>query len=346
MAGELGNTLWNDLELATYSDTANKKAYQEALNQAKSNFEKHNKEIYEGASPFEQASLWFVNGLLAGEGDEDRYLKKHGFTQDIKDAGEAGLLDRATLSDYTNQVERDLTSDMEKGVGAVRGGLLEDIPIVGGVANYLLEPIAQTAGAGQALNAGLGSGDWDRWNKRDKMSDVGALGQTLLNVATPLVAPSGIAAGAVTGGLDNMFNTMREEGAQTNLGNLLSSAGTGAAFGALIPAAGKVAGKIGQRGEKYLANQALSSGLTNDAGVASQIAKNTGKFTKARAAFSSLPKIGKAGVVGSTVAGGLALNNLLNGGSNSAQTGYNDNATYGSDLYGTTQGYNYGTYGY
>ena len=343
MAGELGNTLWNDIELATYSDTANKKAYQEALNQAKSNFERHNKEIYKGASPLEQAAIWFVNSM-SGQGNENDYLNTHGFTQDVRDAGEAGLLDKDTLTSYTNEAEKQLAKDMEKGTG-VTGGL-KNTPLVGEIANYFVEPIAQTAGAGQALNAGLGSGNWDRWNRRDKVSDVGALGQTLLNVATPLVAPSGIAAGAVTGGLDNMFNTMREEGSQTNLGNLLSSAGTGAAFGALIPAVGKAAGKIGQRGENYLANQALSSGLTNDAGVASQIAKNTGKFTKARAAFSSLPKIGKAGVVGGTVAGGVALNNLLNGGSNSAQTGYNDNATYGSDLYGTTQGYNYGTYGY
>lgn len=343
MAGELGNTLWNDIELATYSDTANKRAYQEALNQAKSNFERHNREIYKGASPLEQAAIWFVNSM-SGQGNENDYLNTHGFTQEVRDAGEAGLLDKDTLTSYTNEAEKQLAKDMEKGTG-VTGGL-KNTPLVGEIANYFVEPIAQTAGAGQALNAGLGSGNWDRWNKRDKVSDVGALGQTVLNVATPLVAPSGIAAGAVTGGLDNMFNTMREEGSQTNLGNLLSSAGTGAAFGALIPAVGKVAGKIGQRGENYLANQALSSGLTNDAGVASQIAKNTGKFTKARAAFSSLPKIGKAGVVGGAVAGGVALNNLLNGGSNSAQTGYNDDATYGSDLYGTTQGYNYGTYGY
>ena len=345
MAGELGNTLWNDNELDNYALQSNKQAYQQALNQAKSNFKKHNEEIYKDANPLEKAAIWVVNGLLAGEGDEDTYLKKHGFTQDVKDAGEAGMLDRQSLSDYTNQVERDLSANMEKGVGAVQGGAYEDIPLLGGLVNYRVEPIAQTAGASQALNAGIGSGDWKRWNERDKLSDIGAVGQTVANVATPLIAPSSITAGAVSGGLDNLFNTMREEGQNTNLGNLLSSAATGAAFGAAIPAAGKVANKIGQRGTNYLANQALSSGLAQDANMASQIAKNTSSLTKARAAFSSLPKWGKAGLVGGTAAGGVALANLL-GNRDANQTGYNDEATYGSDLYGTTQGYNYGTYGY
>lgn len=345
MAGELGKQLWDESEYQSSAYDANKQAYQQALSQAKSNFKRHNEEIYKDANPLEQAAIWIVNGLFAGEGDEDSYLKKHGFTQDVKDAGEAGLLDRQSLSDYTNQIERDLTSNMEKGTGAVQGGAYEDVPLIGGLVNYMVEPIAQTAGASQALNAGIGSGEWDRWNKRDKVSDIGALGQTVANIATPFIAPSSIAAGATVGGLDNLFNTMREEGQNVNLGNLLSSGATGAAFGAAIPAAGKLASKIGQRGENYLANQALSSGIAQDAGTAANIAKNTGKFTKARAAFSSLPKWGKAGLVGGTAAGGVALANLL-GNRNDNQTGYNDDATYGSDLYGTTQGYNYGTYGY
>lgn len=350
MAGELGNTLWNDIEYATYVDTANKKAYQEALGRAKSNFKKHNEEIYEGLNPAEAISTWVINGLLAGEGDEDKYLKKHGFTQDIKDAGESGLLDRETLSDYTNQVERGLTSDMEKGIGAVKGGILGDIPLVGNIVQGITEPLAQTAGAAQALNAGVNSGNWDRWNKRDNISDLAALGQSIVAPLELIIPNSTVATGATIGGLGSLLGGLRESGENTDIGDLLGQTATGAAIGGAIPIGSKVAGKIGnaisKRGTNYLANQALASGLAQDAGTAAKIAQNTGKLTKARAAFSSLPKWGKAGLVGGTVAGGVALNNLLNSRNADTQTGYNDNAVYGSDNYGTTQGYNYGTYGY
>ena len=152
------------------------------------------------------------------------------------------------------------------------------------------------------------------------------------------------------GGLQQLGYGLEKRG---NLGddesNVLSDIATGAAFGAAIPVAGSVAGKVGnriaQRGENYLANEALARGIANNATDAAQIAKNTGRTTKARAAFSSLPKWGKIGLVGGTAAGGATLANLLNSNANN-QTGYDDEAVYGSDKYGTTQGYNYGTYGY
>lgn len=155
---------------------------------------------------------------------------------------------------------------------------------------------------------------------------------------------------AALGGLQQVGYGMEQRG---NLGdeesNLLSDLGTGAAFGAAIPIAGSLAKKVGSgiasRGENYLANQALTSGLASSAADASQIAKNTGRLTKARAAFSSLPRWGKVGLVGGTAAGGVTLANLLNNNANN-QTGYDDQAVYGSDNYGTTEGYNYGTYGY
>jgi len=225
-------------------------------------------------------------------------------------------------------------------------------PIIGGLQNRYNEESTLLNDLG-GVNT-----EW-KGDKRlnSPLSDLGAV----INLAATTAGGAGLGSGlslskkiALEGGLGGLQQLGYGLEQRGNLGdeesNALSDIGTGAAFGAAIPLAGGIAGKIGsnvaRRGENYLANQALSSGLTNDAGIASQIARNTGKFTKARAAFSSLPKIGKAGVLGGTVAGGVALNNLLNGGSNSAQTGYNDDATYGSDLYGTTQGYNYGTYGY
>lgn len=185
------------------------------------------------------------------------------------------------------------------------------------------------------------------------LSDIGAI----INLASTAAGGAGLGSGlslgkkaaleAGLGGLQQLGYGLEQRG---NLGNeesnVLSDIGTGAMFGAAFPLAGGAIGKIGQRGEKYLANQALASGIANNASNAVDIARNTSGLTKARAAFSSLPRWGKVGLAGGAAAGGLALNNLLNSRNADTQTGYDDEAVYGSDNYGTTQGYNYGTYGY
>lgn len=54
----------------------------------------------------------------------------------------------------------------------------------GGLIGSLINPITQVGKAGADLAAGV-SGNWDAWNKRDHLSDVGALGETALMFATP-----------------------------------------------------------------------------------------------------------------------------------------------------------------
>ena len=220
-------------------------------------------------------------------------------------------------------------------------------PIVGGLQNRYdsTSPLLQDLGGVQT--------EWDgSQSVNTPVSDIGAL----INLAATTAGGAGLGAKmslgkkvaleSGLGGLQQLGYGLEQRGnIGDERGNALSDIGTGAAFGAAFPIVGSVAGKIGQRGENYLANQALTSGLANTAGEAANIAKNTGKLTKARAAFSSLPKWGKVGLVGGAAAGGVTLKNLLGGGNNT-QTGYDDNAVYGSDNYGTTEGYNYGTYGY
>lgn len=345
---ELGNKLWDDVELAVFSDQQNKKAYQDALNQAKADSARHNKEIYEGLNPLESFATWLVNGL-SGQGNEADYLKTHGFTDEVQQAGEAGLLDQSTLNTLRGETERNLTKEMEKGTGATAG--LQNVPIIGGILDYLVAPVAQTAGAGQALNKGIG-GDWSDWNKRDTVSDIAALGQVLSNAATAGIgAPSTlggkIAAGAVLGGVDNALDTLRQQGSDINMGDLLSSTAVGAGFGAAIPALGAGAKKLGSSvantGRNAIANQAMQQGYGQ--AMANQIAQNTGRGTQIAAGLGKTIKSKPFKIGAGAVAGGTLLSNLL-GNRNANQTGYNDDATYGSDLYGTTQGYNYGTYGY
>ena len=221
-------------------------------------------------------------------------------------------------------------------------------PITGSLENRYSEQLPLSKDIGGVVNEW--EGDRNRYNL---VSDLGAMINLLATAAggAGLGANMGVGSKALLeaglGGAQQAGYGMQQRG---NLGNedsnILSDIGTGAAFGAAFPLLGGAASKVAQRGENYLANQALASGLASDASTAANIAKNTGGLTKARAAFSSLPKAGKIGLAGTTAAGGLALGNLLKSRSTDNQTGYDDDAVYGSDNYGTTQGYNYGTYGY
>lgn len=221
-------------------------------------------------------------------------------------------------------------------------------PITGALENRYSEENPTLQDLGGVVN---------RWNGDTKenslVSDLGAL-INLLSTATGtagLGANMGVGSKALLeaglGGAQQLGYGMEQRGNFGNAdSNVLSDIGTGAAFGAAFPLLGGAASKIAKRGENYLVNQALASGLASDANTAANIAKNTSGLTKARASFSSLPKIGKIGLAGGAAAGGLALNNLLKSRNADTQTGYDDDAVYGSDNYGTTQGYNYGTYGY
>ena len=169
-----------------------------------------------------------------------------------------------------------------------------------GLLGSILNPIAQTGTA--ALDLATGN-----YKDRDVMSDIGAAGQTLLG-ALPAVGgaakalnmgkaasglgkinnalttiPGSIGTGAVFGGLE----TLQQDGADTNLGDVLNSAGTGAAFGAALP---MVSNFVKTRGAKNLVTKYMSDPRYSQASEALQNAgrEEIGNFVK-RVAKSGSP---------------------------------------------------------
>lgn len=283
--------------------------------------------------------------LLSGQGTEKSFLKQHGFTPEIQEAGAAGNINASDLGNYLHNVEVNNTNEMDKGTGAVAG--LNNIPVVGPILNYMVAPAAQLAGAGRDLQAGFQSVDnpvlsklltasspvfgisandnvgWDRWNRRDHVSDAAAAAKIGLEALTAGMGmnelPIGkqVIGGAVTGAADNALDTVREQGNQTNMGDLLKSAAFGGGMGAAFPIVGNALNNITTRGAENAVNKALaSSGF--GAGV------DPSQFTKAainslgEGQYRELLNAAQQGMgnklanfaTGSKLAGASALNSL------------------------------------
>lgn len=148
-----------------------------------------------------------------------------------------------------------------------------------GLLGALLNPIGQTATAG----FDLATGQYEA-NDRDALSDLGAAGQTALTflpfagglakaggVLGKVGAGIGKAANSVPGMATigagfNAGETLRQQGSDVDMGDLASSAGIGAAFGAGIPIAGKLGGNmLRNRGSKVLGSELAKSGVADDA---------------------------------------------------------------------------------
>ena len=281
--------------------------------------------------------------LLSGQGTEKSFLKQHGFTPEIQEAGAAGNINASDLGNYLHNVEVNNTNEMDKGTGATAG--LNNIPIVGPILNYMVAPAAQLAGAGRDLQsginsmnnpvlstlfnsqvAGFGANDnvgWDRWNRRDHVSDAAAAAKIGLEALTAGMGldklPIGkqIIGGAVTGAADNALDTVREQGNATNMGDVLKSAAFGGGMGAAFPIVGNVLNNVTTRGAENAVNKALAnSGF--GAGV------DPSQFTKAainslgEGQYRELLNAAQQGVgnklanfaTGSKLAGASALNSL------------------------------------
>lgn len=112
-----------------------------------------------------------------------------------------------------------------------------------GIIGSFLNPIAQTASAA----ANLAGGGYSK-NNRDWVSDLGAAAETALNFvpgASALKSVNGatklskgaLALNALTGAGASMADAYRQGGKNTDLNDAISQAGTGALFGAAVPAA-------------------------------------------------------------------------------------------------------------
>lgn len=266
----------------------------------------------------------------------------------------------------TAEAKKDIVNDAYNALGKAKRENKYNV-FGSGILGTLLNPVV--GAADYVADTGMGIAPMpisllrtgQRYNKTDsegfKESD---LGQDLGNVisAGSTIAGGGalgsgaslgakIATEAGLGALQNVGMDLAQGGEYTNYGDLAGSALTGAAFGAAIPALGAGASKLSSAvtntGRNAIANQAMQQGYSQ--AMANQIAQNTGKGAQVAAGLGKVAKSKPFKVGAGAVAGGTLLSKLL-GNRDASQTGYNDNATYGSDLYGTTQGYNYGTYGY
>lgn len=148
--------------------------------------------------------------------------------------------------DYNNNAGR-IRTEQDFGQGrAFNGGLI----------GSLINPITQVGKAGADLGAGIG-GNWDAWNKRDHLSDVGALGETALMFLAPGAGKGANTLGkaigknalmgagyGLAGGLRDMGSKDFDAG-QLAMGTALG-AGVGGAIGGITHGAGKVWNKYTQ----------------------------------------------------------------------------------------------------
>lgn len=165
--------------------------------------------------------------------------------------------------------------DVEKGT-LINGGLL------GGIIN----PITQTVKAGMDLGIGATTGDWDRWNNRDKLSDLGALGQTALVLGT-----YGAGAGATTGatmagtalkqgligagyGLTGALNDMGSE--NFDAGQLAKSTALGGVLGAGIGAASHGIGNL----QKAAVQNRMGDYIATGSGMSEEAKREVASLTK------------------------------------------------------------------
>lgn len=198
-----------------------------------------------------------------------------------------------------------------------------------GLLGAILNPIGQTATA----VGDLATGQYDD-KGRDMWSDIGAAGQTALSVlpfagglarAGGMVGKLGSGIGktvnsvpgmAATGAGFSAGETLRQDGSEAELGDLLGAAGTGAAFGAAIPIVGKVGGNmLRKRGSKVLNRELSQAGVADDA--AQQFMSsvpNKALYQTALRSFVPKSTIGKAALGGGALYGASQLMGGLGGG--------------------------------
>ena len=190
-----------------------------------------------------------------------------------------------------------------------------------GVLGAILNPFAQTFDAGMDAITG-------NYKGRDVASDLGALGESALSVV-PFAGgamkamklgkagnavnnavnsiPGMAAVGAGFGGLE----ALRQGGSETQLQDVLSQAGMGAAFGGGIPLAGRM---LRGRGTKVLSNQMANRGMDQQAISQTMSAiPNRALYSSAMRSFVPRSTFGKIAAGAGAVAGGGMLMNGMGG---------------------------------
>lgn len=126
----------------------------------------------------------------------------------------------------------------------------------GGLVSGVMNPLMQTASLGTNALSTLNGGEGDRWDgndwrrNRDMVSDLGAVGETALDLATlgtgagAKTALGTIGKGAALGAGYGLTGGLNEMGKNTDLGTLALQTGLGGAIGGGIAGLGYGAGKL------------------------------------------------------------------------------------------------------
>lgn len=236
---DLGNRVWDDNEMQAFSIGENTRKYQDYKKQLEDDYDKN----YSIGGNFLN---WLGTGLSGGGWSKGDFLKNRGITDETDAYGNAGYFGNSSMGDLRNagsEYNKGRLAQLEAGKGLFSG-----VPIIG----ELLSAPTQVVSAGKDLAEG-GLSKWQS-GKRDWLSDLGALGETGLDIAT-LGTASGATAGAktlgktigkgallgagygFTGGLNDMGSK------NFDLGRLALSTGIGAGVGGGIAGAGYGLGK-------------------------------------------------------------------------------------------------------
>lgn len=266
----MADRLFNDQELAVFAQNANRNQYQDLKNRAEKTASAYDWNLFDPKT-YGNFGNWLANGVSGGGWTHKGRMEKAGFTDDVDALGNAGQLDYSTnneLGNYLSDSIRNRTNQLEAGKGLFSG-----VPIIGG----LLSTPAQAVSAGKDF-AESGTSKWDS-GKRDAVSDIGAIGETALDIATlgtgmgAKTALGTIGKGAALGAGYGLTGGLNEMGKDTDLGTLALQTGLGGAIGGGIAGLGYGAGKLWNKYAKGSPSKELA--IYNGGG------NNTGEYQNA-----------------------------------------------------------------
>ena len=268
---DLGNRIWDDNEMQAFSAGENTRKYQDYKKQLEDDYDKN----YSIGGNFLN---WLGTGLSGGGWSKGDFLKNRGITDEIDQYGNAGYFGNSSMGDLRNagsEYNKGRLAQLEAGKGLFSG-----IPVIGD----LLSAPTQVVSAGKDLAEG-GLSKWQS-GKRDWLSDVGALGETALDVATlgsgatAKTLGKTIGKGAALGAGYGLTGGLNEMGAKNfDLGRLALSTGIGAGVGGALSGGiyglGKAWNKYSQPAPSKSTDIVPYSGGANTNSTAYQDALNT-----------------------------------------------------------------------
>lgn len=265
----MATPLFNSQELAVAGLEENKNRYQDLKNRAEKSASTYDWNLFDPKT-YGNFGNWLANGVSGGGWTHKGRMEKAGFTDGVDNYGKEGLLSSYDLGNLEGQYTgsmRGRTNQLEAGKGLFSG-----VPVIGG----LLSAPAQAVSAGKDF-AESGTSKWDS-GKRDAVSDIGAIGETALDLATlgtgagAKTALGTIGKGAALGAGYGLTGGLNEMGKNTDLGTLALQTGLGGAIGGGIAGLGYGAGKLWNKYAKGSPSKELA--IYNGGG------NNTGEYQK------------------------------------------------------------------